>query len=119
MRTYELTVILDPTLDDNTSKAEIDKIEKLITNSSGKILKIDKWGIRRLSYLIKKHNQGNYFLFLIEAESGTTSAVEKSLRINDNVLRYLTVVVPRDIADKAVAKDEPEPVTEETGEAGE
>ena len=119
MRLYELTVIINPSLDDSSIQAEIDKIEKQITDSNGKIHKIDRWGVRRLAYIIQGSNQGYYVLFLFEADSGLTSGIEKSLRINENIFRFLTVMsvseVPVEKAEPEVEgghHDEPAPIQE-------
>jgi small subunit ribosomal protein S6 len=94
MKLYELTVIFNPTLDDNSVQQEIDKIEKQITGSGGAIEKIDRWGMRRFTYRIGGHNQGNYIFFLFKSNPGVTSDIERSLRLNENVLRYLTILSP-------------------------
>lgn len=94
MKLYELTVIINPTLDDNTVQTEIDKIEKQITGASGQIEKIDRWGMRRFSYRIGGHHQGNYTFFLFSANPGLTAEIERNLRLNENILRYLTILSP-------------------------
>lgn len=94
MKLYELTVIINPTLDDTAIQTEIDRIEKQITGSSGTIEKIERWGIKRFTYRIAGHHQGLYVFFLFRANPGLTSDIERSLRINENILRYLTILSP-------------------------
>lgn len=94
MRLYELTVIINPTLDDTTVQSEIDRIEKQITGGGGKIEKIDRWGMRRFTYRIAGHHQGLYVLFLFNANPGLTQEIERTLRLNENILRFLTVLSP-------------------------
>jgi len=116
MKLYELTVIFDSSLDDSSIQTEIDKIQKIITDDKGKIVKVDRWGVRRLAYLINDHHQGNYVFFLFESNPGLSTQIERGLKINDNVLRYLTVVsefgLPEEktepVAEKAVEEDKPE-----------
>ena len=71
MKLYELTVIFNPTLDDNTVQPEIDKIEKQITGSGGQIEKIDRWGMRRFTYRIGGHHQGNLYILPVQGQSGS------------------------------------------------
>ncbi len=94
MKLYELTVIFNPTLDDATVQVEVDKIEKQITGSGGQIEKIDRWGMRRMTYRIGGHHQGMYIFFLFRCNPGLTTEIERNLRLNENVLRFLTVVSP-------------------------
>jgi len=122
MRLYELTVILDSSLDESTLQAEIDKIQNRITGSRGKIHKLDRWGNRRMAYEIGNHNQGYYVFFLFECEPGLTMEIEKNMRINETILRFLTVqspgevpvaVAPKPADDKADLPEKPESDEEE------
>jgi len=97
MRLYELTVIIDSSLDESTIQTEIEKIENRITDSNGKIHRLDRWGLKRLAYEIKKHTQGYYVFFLFEANPGLTGEIEKNLRLSENVLRYLSILSPVEI----------------------
>jgi small subunit ribosomal protein S6 len=88
---YELTVIINSSLEESAIQAEIDKIETQITSAQGKTHKLERWGIRRLTYLIKGFNQGYYVHFLYEGPSRLVSEIERAMKINESILRYLTV----------------------------
>jgi small subunit ribosomal protein S6 len=94
MKLYELTVIINPTLDDAAVQTEIDRIEKQITGGGGQIEKIDRWGIRRFTYRIAGHHQGQYVLFLFKSNPGLSTEIERSLRLSENILRFLTILSP-------------------------
>jgi small subunit ribosomal protein S6 len=94
MKLYELTVIFNPTLDDTVAQAEVDKIEKQITGSDGQIEKVERWGLRRMTYRINGHHQGLYVFFLFRSKPGLNAEIERNLRLNENALRYLTVLSP-------------------------
>ena len=94
MKLYELTVILNSSLEESVIQAEIEKIEKQITSAKGKIYKLERWGVRRLTYLIRGFHQGFYVHFLFEAPTALISEMERIMRINENILRYLTVLAP-------------------------
>jgi small subunit ribosomal protein S6 len=104
MRLYELTVIIDSSLDESSLQSEIEKIENRITGSGGKIHKLDRWGVKRLAYVIDKHSQGYYAFFLFESEPGLTMELERNMRINENVLRFLTVSSPGLVPEKETSK---------------
>jgi small subunit ribosomal protein S6 len=94
MKLYELTLIINPTLDDATVQAEVEKVEKQITGSGGKVEKIDRWGIRRFTYRIGGHHQGIYVHFLFSSKPGLSTEIERNLRLSESILRYLTVQSP-------------------------
>jgi len=91
MNKYELAVILKPTLDEETQKAEFEKLQELITKFGGTIDKVDEWGRRKLAYEIQKHVEGIYSFITFTAEAGTPAEMESRLRIMENVLRHLIV----------------------------
>ena len=92
MRIYETIFVLDPTLDDHAIQKEIKKIEDLITNLKGRIIKTEKWGNRRLAYPIRKKLQGYYTLIYFEGEGNLLTELERAYKLNESCLRYLTVV---------------------------
>ncbi len=91
---------------DESIASEFDAVAKLI-ESQGKMVKLDRWGKRKLAYSIRKRTHGEYAVFYYEAGSGALAAeLDKRLRINENVLRWLTVAdnpigVPADKAPEA------------------
>lgn len=91
MRAYELMVIYVPQLDEESLQAQIDRTTELITNNGGEIEKVDKWGKRRFAYEINDNTEGFYVVIDFKAESGTTSEVERILKITDEVVRHLLV----------------------------
>ncbi|OQX92496.1 MAG: 30S ribosomal protein S6 [candidate division Zixibacteria bacterium 4484_95] len=93
MRTYELTFILNPNLDEETVSAEIKKIEDQIKSLNGKVLEIQPLGLRSLTYEIKKHRQGNYITIYYEAEPGVSTQIENTMKLNESILRFLTIVL--------------------------
>jgi small subunit ribosomal protein S6 len=92
LRVYETIFILDPTLDEPSIEKEIKKVEDLITNQKGSIIKTEKWGTRRLSYPINKKMQGFYTLIYFEGDGNIPSELEKAYKLNESCIRYLTVV---------------------------
>ncbi|MBU0481928.1 MAG: 30S ribosomal protein S6 [Proteobacteria bacterium] len=91
MRRYETIIILKPTLGDDENQAVLDRAVGNIEADGGATIRVDKWGVKTLAYLIQKEKQG-YYLYLLY--SGTPEAVaemERLLRIDDRVMKYLTV----------------------------
>ena len=95
MNLYEHTIIARQDISPTQVKQIQDKYEKIIEKLKGNIVKTENWGLMQLSYLIKKNKKGNYIHFKIECDGPTISELEKSEKIDKNLLRYLTVKVKK------------------------
>lgn len=91
MRIYEELYILKPDATEEDVDAVNGQLESVINQAGGKVDKIDKWGVRRLAYRLKKNNDGFYVLVTFQAKPETVKEVERRLRVSDLVLKYLTV----------------------------
>jgi small subunit ribosomal protein S6 len=92
-REYETIFILDPTLEDTKVNEEVERAGGVIRDQGGTIGDIEKWGRRRLAYEIGKRRDGVYTLIRYHAPGNTVKELERRLRLNESVLRVLTVVV--------------------------
>lgn len=91
MNSYLLTLVLKPDLEEKDRKALLDSIIKKITGSEGKVVKEDLWGKRSLAYPIKRQTSGFYAHFEIEADPKDAKGLDKSLDLEEDVLRYLLI----------------------------
>lgn len=87
---YETAVIVDAMIPDDAIVSEFDAISDRI-NEHGKLIKLDKWGKRKMAYSIKGRTHGEYGVFYYEAVTSLPSDLEKNFRINENILRWLTI----------------------------
>ena len=67
--------------------------EKVITEAGGTIAKRESWGLRTMAYKIKKNRKGHYMLLNLDAPAPAVHEMERQMRINEDVLRYMTVRV--------------------------
>ena len=74
-------------------EALTDAFAAILTEQGGKVTKREYWGLRSLSYRIKKNRKGHYSLLAIDAPAEAVKEMERQLSINEDVLRYLTVRV--------------------------
>ena len=95
MNCYEHTFIAKQDLSENLSKRLLDKYESLIKTHSGKIIKIEEWGLRNLARQIKNNKKGFYFHIKLEGIGKTIEELEKAENIDDTLIRYLTVKVKK------------------------
>ncbi len=91
MNNYEVLYILNPEQDDEIIATQAEKFANLVTANGGEVLKVDKWGRRRLAYPINFKNEGFYVLMNIKAGSELPAELERNFRISDEVMRYIVV----------------------------
>ncbi|HHZ19972.1 MAG TPA: 30S ribosomal protein S6 [Firmicutes bacterium] len=91
MTIYETVIIFDPKLEEEALEAAIAKVEEVIKNGNGEIIKTDRWGKRRLAYEIKDCLEGQYILVEFQAPSETSKELDRILRISDDAIRHLIV----------------------------
>ena len=105
-RVYEVMYIADPATPDEEIASLNEEIKKLVESEDGEVVKTDDMGRRALAYKIKKFTEGYYFLFEIQSSGREIAELERRMRINDKIIRYLTVRVDeeRKTADKIEAK---------------
>ena len=91
MRHYETTYILRPNLGEDQFTEIIERTSAIVTEDNGSIIDIDRWGIKTLAYEIKKETQGYYVIMNYAAHGTTIAEIERIFRIDDRLLRYLTI----------------------------
>ena len=67
--------------------------KKVINDNDGKIVKTESWGLRTLAYKIKENRKGHYIMLNIDAPAGAIHEMERQMRINEDILRYLTIKI--------------------------
>lgn len=87
MRTYEVVVILDPSLDERTIEPSLDKYLNVIRKDGGSIESLDVWGRRRMAYEIKKNAEGIYAVINLTATPDTVKEFDRQLTLNESILR--------------------------------
>ena len=91
MAFYENTIIAKQDLSESELNKIRDKYDELITNSSGKVIKIEEWGLLNLSNKIKNYKKGFYIHYKFEGNSKTLNEIEKKVKIDASIIRHLTV----------------------------
>ncbi len=91
MRRYELIFIVQPDLSEEETKTVTDRYLQIITAQKGSIIKTEDWGKRRLAYDINKQSKGTYILVDFYGPGSMIREIERNLKIDDNILKFLTV----------------------------
>ncbi len=102
MRRYELIFILRSNLGEEEIKKVIDYSEKIITDEGGSIIELNRWGMKKLAYPIKKELQGYYVFCDYAGTPAAVSEIERRFRIDDAVLKYLTIKIADSISAEEV-----------------
>ena len=105
-RTYEVIFIVDPDTADDEVMQLSEGIQKIITSQGGSITKTEMMGKRQLAYEINHKRNGSYVLLEVEGSGAEIAEVERRMRVNDQILRYMTIRVDemRRRADKLKAR---------------
>ena len=93
MRGYELIFIVRPELDQDDLTAVMERVTGLIDRNSGKVSRVEPWGLRRLAYPIEKQWEGQYVLMELELEPQGVAGLERDLGLVEPVMRHLIVRV--------------------------
>lgn len=116
---YETVFMTRQDLGEAQVKALTDKYTKIITDNGGKVHKVEQWGLRTLAYRINKNRKANYTLIESDAPAAAIIELERVLRLEEDVLRSLTVREeklsegPSVVMDKSRGRDESDEQREE------
>ena len=91
MRYYETIFILNPALEEEAVKANIEKFKGVIENGGGTVENVDFWGKRKLAYEIEKNTEGYYTLVNFSAYPELPRELDRIFRITDTVIRHIIV----------------------------
>ena len=114
MNHYETIYIVNPTLDDDALKEAIDKFSDLIKKLKGFIIKVNEWGKRKLAYELKQFDKGYYVVLDFCALPKMVRELERNLKLDERILKYITVKIDENIDPKDLVSKEKE--TEDTME---
>ena len=93
MKDYELVVIYDSSLEEGVLEKEISKLTETLQKDGCEITNVDKWGVRKLAYPIKKQENGYYVIIYFKGEGKVVPEVDRINKINDNVVFAIEVII--------------------------
>lgn len=91
MNKYETLYVITPELDEEATKATIEKFSGIIENNGGKIEKTDEWGKKKLAYPIDYKTEGYYVLTTFESEASLPAELERNFKIAEDIIRFIVV----------------------------
>ena len=93
MKEYESIFILRPNLKENDIDGEIDKVVELVKKDRGKVISVDKWGMKKLAYKMKKEREGFYILIRFSSKPSFIKSFNSNLKLNENILRHIVIKI--------------------------
>jgi small subunit ribosomal protein S6 len=96
-RTYEILFIADPNLGEPEVDALTTVVQGYAEKEGGRIAKVEKWGKKRLAYIVNKHREGSYVLLTVEGKAALVKEVERRIRVTDGVIKFITVRVDEEL----------------------
>lgn len=91
MALYESVLIARQDISAGQVDTLADEMEKIITDNGGSVARREYWGLRSLTYRMKKNRKGHYVMFNLDASSDAVQEMERNLRLHEDVLRYMTI----------------------------
>jgi len=91
MTCYETLFVIKPTLTEEEIAAQVAKIKDILAKEGAELVATNEMGMRKLAYQVEKHNRGYYTVLFYKAEGTTIQELERNLRINEDVVKFLTV----------------------------
>jgi len=121
MTCYETLFVVKPTLTDEETAAQIAKIKDIVAKNGGELLATNDMGMRKLAYPVEKNDRGYYTVLFYKSEGTLINELERNLKINEEVIKFLTVKYTKQkeltqfnkLVTAANQKAEPAPVVEE------
>jgi len=128
MNCYETLFVVKPTLTEEEIKAQIEKVKAVLEKEGTELLATNDMGMRKLAYPVQKNNRGYYTVLFYKASGDTISELERNLKINEEVIKFLTIKYSNtkemaqfnkqvESANKNVAAQEEAPATASVEEA--
>lgn len=98
LRPYEIMIIFDVSLEEESIRAVMDRATELVQTRGGTPIRVDRWGRRRFAYELAHRWEGYYVLFEVRAEPATMAELDRMLSLADEVLRHKVIRLPERVA---------------------
>ena len=112
MNKYESVLIARQDLGASQVSSLVDGLKQVIANQGGEVVRVDNWGLKNLAYRIKKNRKGHYVLLNISAPATAVAEYVRVMRVNEDIIRYMTVKVD-EFADVSANSDGVDSAVEE------
>ncbi len=105
MELYESLFIIRPSLSDEDTTALIDKMKGVAEKAGASFMKAENWGRKKLAYEIKRERKGTYVYFYFKGPGPVIGELERSYRLEDSIIKFLTVRLEEDLTPRRAASE--------------
>jgi len=114
MHRYETLFVMHPELPEAQVRETIDRVRRLVESMAGQVNEVQDWGVRELAYPIRKQPRGTYVLVQYTAQPEVVKELERTLKLADEILRFISVRMPEPRKPaKRARRPRPTPATEQ------
>jgi len=105
MRKYETVFIADPDMPDQAREELFEKVKNIIDKEGGTLLNFDEWGVKKLSYEIKKKLRGYYVCLTYGGTGELVTELERNFRLSDLVMKFMTILITEHVTEESLKQD--------------
>lgn len=105
MRKYETVFISDPDLSDQAREELFEKVRNIIDRENGIILNFDDWGVKKLSYEIKKKLRGYYVCLTYGGTGALVTELERNFRLSDLIMKFMTILITENVTEESLKQE--------------
>ena len=97
MELYESLFIIRPSVSDEETNALIEKMKAVADKTGAQFIKSENWGRKKLAYEVRRERKGTYAYFYFKAPNNTVGELERSYRLEDNIIKFLTIHLEKEL----------------------
>ncbi len=101
---YESIFVVRPSLTDEDTQKIIEKMKGVVEKSGATVLKSENWGKKKLAYEVKRERKGTFIYLHFKSDGGVVSDLERSYRLEDSVIKFLTVRLEQEAVQRPAAE---------------
>ena len=105
MRKYETVFISDPDLSDQAREELFERVRNIIERENGIILDFDEWGLKKLSYEIRKKLRGYYVCLTYGGTGALVTELERNFRLSDLIMKFMTILVTEHATEESLKQE--------------
>lgn len=118
MKKYETVFISDPDMSDQAREELLERVKGIIDREKGILLNVDEWGLKKLSYEIKKKLRGYYVCLTYGGTGELVTELERNFRLSDLIMKFMTILITEHVTEESL-KQEAEEAKEAARQAAE